>query len=144
MDPLRTHVRKILRALAADRAAEEAEIGRLEAAGHRIVDGGQTDDGWTITDWRTGEVLASGEGEAGTYAAYSAATDRLDAERPCYHVDHIRADDDALPYDDVTPTDGIPPSLSDALIDWLEYATTPKAEIAAVAGWSVAEVERCI
>jgi hypothetical protein len=50
-DAIRIHVRKILRTKAADREAEDAKIREIEAAGGKVVDGGQTDNqGWEITD----------------------------------------------------------------------------------------------
>jgi hypothetical protein len=60
---VRVHVRKVLRARSADREAEDAKIREIEAAGGRIVDGGQLDNqAWEITDWRTGMRLAHGDG----------------------------------------------------------------------------------
>lgn len=45
---------------------------------------------------------------------------------------------------EIPPSDGVPSSLSSALIEWVEYGDTPAEEIAQVAGWTVAEVARCL
>lgn len=137
---LRTHVRKILRALDAADAAEAAAVKKVEDDGHRIVDGGSLgDDEWNIADWRTGEVLASG---SDGYDEYCAVLDRLDPEGRWVHIDRIHDDKPWTDYD-ITPTDGIPPSLSDALVDWAENRGTPAEEIAQVAGWPEEEAAEC-
>lgn len=139
--PLRTHVRKVLRAVAAYNAAEAARIKEIEDQGHRIVDGGGEAEGfWDITDWRTGEVLASG---SKGYDEYSAAIERLDPDGQWVHIDRIHGDELWDGYD-ISPTDGIPSSLAVALVDWVENGGTPNEEIAQVAGWSDDEVEQCL
>lgn len=137
--PLRTHVRKILRAIAATNAAEAAVLKRIEDEGHRIVEGGGINGGvWHIADWRTGEMLASGDGG---FEEYEAAGRRLDPEGRWIHIDHVHGDN---PWDgyDISPTDGIPPTLSDALVDWVEHGNTPTEEVAQIAGWSEEETAR--
>lgn len=60
-DAVRIHVREILHARGAGREVEDARIREIEAAGGRIVDGGQLDNQtWEITDGRTGTRLAHG------------------------------------------------------------------------------------
>lgn len=136
---LQIHVRKILRAIAAADKAKEEAITKIEKAGHRIVDGGGMGEGrWDITDWRTGEVIASG---SDGYEEHSAAFERLDPDNRWIHIDRIDEDAPWASYD-IPPTDGIPPTLADALLEWLESGSTPYEEIAVVAGWSAAEVER--
>lgn len=58
-------------------------------------------------------------------------------------ADHSEDDPTAEPYD-VAPTDGIPPSLSSALIEWVEHGHTPLEDVAQVVAWDVAEVARCL
>ena len=80
--------------------AEAAEIRRLEADGYRIVDGGQEtsrdDEGesdWSMGDWRTGELLANGHGDA---AACGEVADREESRRGerSYHRDPVWTDMD--------------------------------------------------
>ncbi len=133
-DIVREHIGRVLEA---QLAAEDVRLQRaedLERAGHRIVSGGQVSrDGWEITDWRTGELIAEGnDGLAG----YDAATDRLDPENMWFHVDRL---DDDEPLPDVT-TPGMPPSLGSAIEDWIGQSSTPDEEIAEFIGWSVEKV----
>lgn len=141
-DAVRDHIRKILETLAADKAADAKEIAQLEAAGRRIVDGGQitsydedNECGWEITDWRTGEVLASGHS---TYEEYIAAYELVDPDGKFYHHDHIGETPTTVP-----DTDGVPPSLAQALEDWIGQNATPSSEVAEVAAWPVERVEEC-
>jgi hypothetical protein len=83
--------------------------------------------GWETHDWRTGECLASGDGG---YDEYSAATAKLDPDARWYHIDHITED---LPDYDISATAGIPPSLAEVLVDWVE--TAPPEEITVVTAW---------
>lgn len=125
---LRTHVRKILHAIDAYKAVEESRIRKAEEDGYRIVDGGGYGDGnWETHDYGTGETLAEG---TGGYDEYSAVTEKLNREKLLVHIDHITED---LPDYDIPATDGIPPSLAEALVDWVE--TAPDDEVAQVAAW---------
>ncbi|TFV33147.1 hypothetical protein E4K10_30160 [Streptomyces sp. T1317-0309] len=73
------HVRKVLEANARYQDDFDAKVKKLEAAGHRVFDGGQDggydDNGssapWKVTDWRTGEVIASGQAPTRTIAPLS-------------------------------------------------------------------------
>jgi hypothetical protein len=137
MDPLRTHIRKILRTYAASDTAVAKRIEELEAEGRRIVSGGQTSgDNWQVTDWRTGEVIA--EGDDGL-DGYDAAGERLDPGDRWFHIDHVDEDIDMS----VAPTDGIPASLAMVLDDWVGTTSVTDEEIAQVAGWTVEEVRAC-
>lgn len=121
---LQIHVRKILRAIAAANAAEEAKIRKAEADGYRVVDGGGFGDGgWEVHDWRTGERLASG---SGGHDEYDAVVGKLDPEGRWWHVDKI-----SHTYH-ISPTEGIPPTLAAVLVDWAE--TAPAEEIDQVVG----------
>lgn len=131
---VRDYVQALLRQYRADEDARQERILALEAAGRRIVGGGQTgQDSWEITDWRTGELLASGTGGIDDY---DAATMRLDPDGMWLHIDTI----DAEPAS-VEPL-GIPASLADALQDWLGSAGTPDEDVAQFVAWSVEEVAR--
>jgi len=143
--PIKQHLIEILEAFKRYEDRREARIQELETQGRRIVDGGQTssygEDGkcdWEITDWRTGEVIASGRG---TIEDYDAAGDASDPEHHFFHIDHVSDDDDPLapPYD-VRPTEGVPDSLSRALIEWAENSGTSNEDIAIVLGWSIEKV----
>jgi hypothetical protein len=137
-EAIRDHVRKILRAFAVEVEAEAAKIREIEAAGGKIVSGGQIDgDEWEITDWRTNARLAHG---TNGLAGYEEAADRLDPDGLWMHIDQIA---EQVAIEEVAPTDGIPPSLGEALQDWVSSSHTPVEEIAEVTGWDVAEVERC-
>jgi hypothetical protein len=133
---VRDYVRALLRQYRSDDEARQEHIRSLEKAGHRIVDGGQTGhDEWEITDWRTGETLASG---TGGLDAYGEAGKRLDPDDKWLHIDNIDADTEATSVEPV----GIPASLADALQDWLGLAATSDEDVAAFVGWSVEEVAR--
>lgn len=131
---VRDYVRALLRQYRADEDARQERIRALEAEGRRIVDGGQTgEDTWTITDWRTGELIDFGTGD---HRHYDAATRRLDPDGKWLHIDNVDAD-----LGDVEPV-GIPDSLAGALQDWLGSAGTADEDVAAFVGWPVEEVTR--
>lgn len=131
---VRGYVQALLRQYRADEDTRQERIRALEAAGHRIVNGGQTgQDEWEITDWRTRETLARGTGGIN---AYDEAGARLDPDGTWFHVDNL--DTDPV---DVEPV-GIPASLADALQDWLGLASTTDEDVAQFVGWSVEEVAR--
>jgi hypothetical protein len=131
---VRDYVQALLRQHRSDEEARQERIRALEAAGHRIVDGGQTSqDEWEITDWRTGETLASG---ADGLRGYEAAGERLDPDGKWLHIDRLDTE-----YTKVEPV-GIPDSLADALEDWLGLAGTSDEDVAEFVGWSVEDVAR--
>lgn len=133
-DSVRNYVQALLRQHRSDEDARQERIRALEAAGRRMVNGGQTgEDEWEITDWRTGETLASG---TGGLDAYGEAGQRLDPNGTWLHIDNL---DTGLA--DVEPI-GIPASLADALQDWLGMASTPDEDVAQFVGWSVEDVAR--
>ncbi|MFC3986652.1 hypothetical protein [Streptosporangium jomthongense] len=136
---IRDHVRKILLARAADNEAEAAKIQEIEAAGGRIITGGQIDkDEWEILDWRTEERLAHGHNGLDGYAE---ACLRLDPEGRWHHIDPLTEE---IGLTEPSLTDGVPLSLAEALLNWVESLSTPDEEIAEIAGWDVAEVARCL
>lgn len=131
---VRDYVQALLRQCRSDEDARQERIRALEAAGRRMVNGGQTgEDEWEITDWRTGETLASG---TGGLDAYGEAGQRLDPNGTWLHIDNLDAD-----LVDVEPV-GLPASLADALQDWLGMASTPDEDVAQFVGWSVEDVAR--
>jgi hypothetical protein len=124
--------------------AESTEIRRLEADGFRIVDGGQDDSpddngesDWSVRDWRTGEVLASGHGD---HVASGEAVDREESRRGerWYHRDRIWQDTD-MPVAACPDFDGLPPSLAQVIFDWV--AEGDASEIAGFIGWDVSRVK---
>jgi hypothetical protein len=133
-DAVREHIRRVLADQlrwdqACDHRAEE-----LERRGRRIVTGGSTsEDSWEVTDWRTGQLLAEGDGGL---EGYGAAVARLDPDGTWFLVDHLYR---AEPVSEVT-TPGIPRSLGDAIEDWIGSTSTPDEEIAEFIGWSVEKV----
>lgn len=98
-------------------AQKTATIAKLEAEGCRIVTGGETlDGGWEITDWRTQEIISSGQGDPDEY---DREVERLDPDDRWQHIDNIEAE---LPYAlrlDLIP-DPLPFSLGNTLVDWIE------------------------
>ena len=131
---VRDYVQALLRQHRADEDNRLESIRALEEAGRRIVDGGQTgQDTWAITDWRTGDLIASG---TGGYDDYGAAAARLDPDGKWLHIDNIDADSTS-----VEPV-GLPASLAEALQDWLGLVATTDEEVAQFVGWSVEEVAR--
>lgn len=136
-DAVREHARRVLEKHNRNNEARLERIAKLEAEGHRIVNGGQTSHtGWEITDWRTGEVIA--EGEYGI-EGYNAATERLDPDGKWYHFDHTFDDETLEP----TKTPGVPPSLARAIEEnWIDALDTPDEEIAEFISWPVAKVRK--
>lgn len=135
---VRDYVRAHLRCRLVDEQARLERVRALESAGHRMVDGGQTgrtEDGrdtWEITDWRTGELLASGTGSE----IYDSDGMRIDPDGKWMHIDNVD--------EDLTEADrgDIPASLANVLQDWVGSAGTSDEDIAAFVGWSVEEVAR--
>lgn len=128
------HVRRLLRAQLAIDDARSERLKELEQQGHRIVDGGQVGvDEWNILDWNTHEVLA--EGNDG-WDGYAAAAKRLCPDGRMVHVDDVT---DNMPLPQVS-TPGVPPSLGQALDEWISRSDTPVEEIAQFIGWSVEKV----
>ncbi|WP_326581628.1 hypothetical protein OIE69_44420 (plasmid) [Actinacidiphila glaucinigra] len=138
---IRDYIRALLRQDLADETTRLELVTKYEAAGHRIVEGGQEDqDSWSICDWRTREVLASGtDGLDG----YTAAVKRLDPDNRWIDIDHITSE--AYGEDDEDhegPDSALPASLEGALEDWIGSARTSNEDVAMVVGWSVDEVAR--
>lgn len=131
MDLVQEYVRRYLIAQREADGSLEDMIGKLEADGHRIIDGGQTGQTtWQYTDWRTGAVIASGDDRTDE----DEVLDALDPERTFLHIDNI-------PRQPVEPANpGIPPSLARALEDWVDLLNTPDEEIARFVGWTVQDV----
>ncbi len=108
---LRTHIRAVLQAEEDYGKRKDALLSDYEAKGHRIIDGGQTSsDEWEVTDYRTGEMIAAGDGGMEGYAEVV-----HDHGEMWVHIDPITEGLD-LP-DPVT--EGLPESLCEALSDWV-------------------------
>jgi hypothetical protein len=109
-----------------------AAIEKLEAEGHRIVDGGQISQmTWEIIDWRTGDVIAAGDDHIDGYEAKAA---ELDPGETWIHIDHIEGTST------VASNPGIPDSLAAAIDGWIDELATTDEDIAEVVGWTVEEV----
>jgi hypothetical protein len=96
-DPIRRHVAAVLVANKILVAQREAALREREAAGVRIIDGGQTStpdeqgrSAGEVRDWRTGQVLESGVGQ---FEDYVSALDRLDPGQRWVLIDNLRNDD---------------------------------------------------
>ncbi|MFE5842105.1 hypothetical protein ACFQ7N_10705 [Streptomyces niveus] len=139
MTDIRDCVQAMLRQNLADEQARQERISSYEKNGRRVVNGGQTgESSWEITDWRTGDVLATG---TGGYDAYDDAARRLDPGGRWIHVDHFDVDfEDEEDEPEYAP--GVPASLAEALREWLDLNSTPNEDVAVVAGWSAEEVDR--
>lgn len=142
-DVTRTYVRDALEALQATTAARAAYIRAIEADGHRIIDIDASGDPeqmcpWQIADWRTGEVLASGDSST---IDWGAALKSLDPDGTWRSMDDIS---DAM-YLNVeglyAVNPHIPFSLSEVLDEWVRADGTDE-EIAEWSGWSVEAVHR--
>lgn len=131
MDLVQEYVRRYLVAQReADRSLADA-VDKLEASGHRIIDGGRTGQTtWMYTDWHTGEVIASGDDGTSDDEVLAA----LDPDDTFIHIEDIA-------WQRVGPENpGIPQSLAGALEDWIDLLTTPDEDIARFVGWSVEDV----
>jgi hypothetical protein len=142
-DLVSAHVRKILEARLLDSDATAARIAEVEARGGRIVDGGQgpyDENGtapWEVTDWRTGELLASGRSADPDDADGEAAA--LDPGDTWHHIDGVSMETEPTE----VVAEGIPASLGAILDEWVSYASTTDEEIAGFVGWPVEKVRRC-
>lgn len=128
------HVRRLLRAQLAIDEARVDRLVELEQQGYRIVDGGQIGvDEWEIRDWDTNEVLAQGDDG---WDGYTAAAKRIAPDGRMVHVDSVTDD---MPLPEVS-TPGVPPSLAQALYEWIGQSNTSAEDIAQFVGWSVEKV----
>ncbi len=149
-DRLGQQIKNILDAEEAHETQDQANIAKLEARGWRIVgnrgDGdpdGAGDEGCEVFDWRTGETLIHVRGTDAERAAAVEAAEKRDGREWCLREDvTINATDGAysdwdwLMEPELAP--GVPKSLAEALIDWVEAA--PVEEIADVTGLPPAHV----
>jgi hypothetical protein len=112
LDAIRKHVTAVIEANEGFDEDMARRARTKEAEGFRIVDGGQTgphEEGlapWELTDWRSGEVVATGTGLESFQAMF-------ERER-WWHVD-------SLNYEPVVPTPepgSLPPGLARALANW--------------------------
>jgi hypothetical protein len=112
-DAIVQQIENEIAALDLDAKLVEARIIELEAEGYRIIDGGQISGGgdeeieWEYTDWRTGEVIATGRG-----------TDDSCCPDNWYHMDPLR-DEIFEITKHATQVKGLPDSLITALHDWV-------------------------
>lgn len=113
-DLLRQHVRAVLQAEEDYEKSQEARLQEYEAKGRRIIGGGQVDrDTWEVTDYRTDETIASGDGGLEGYAE---ALSSAQAEHENWaHIDPITEDLEMS----VPSTEGLPESLREALDHWV-------------------------
>jgi hypothetical protein len=137
-DPVREHLRRVLLANKAGNERRTAAIEAAEAAGRRIVNGGQiSGQTWELHDWRTGEHLAGGDGGLDEMDTVG---ERLDPDGTWLHIDRLGYDDEALAY---VETEGLPGDLNSALQEWLDNTGTSDEELAAFVGWPVEKVAAC-
>ena len=155
---IRDHVRAVLLAERKRQDQRRATAIRMEAIGFRLVrvktpasdfhpDDPAYEDPegpWAFSDWRTGAVTTSGSG--------------VQARRDAWQPDMMEAgnafgdwnwrDRELLPAGIMLP--GLPASLSadfgEPITEWVTsaYDADRHAEVAAVAGWTLAEVQRCL
>ncbi|MER7000141.1 hypothetical protein [Streptomyces sp. NPDC000410] len=134
--PIQDYIRALLRRSLEERTARHESIRKVEAAGHRVIDGGQIgENAWEITDWRTGELIEKG---TGGYEAYDATCERLDPAGMWILIDNVGDEEDRP----LVEHDGIPASLAEALQDWLGWAGTTDGDVARFVGWPVKKVGR--
>lgn len=137
-DPVREHLRRVLLVNRAGNERRDAEILAEEAAGRRIVSGGQiSGNTWELHDWRTGTPLAGGDGGI---AEMDEVGEQLDPDGKWLHIDRLGYDDEALAY---VQTEGLPGDLNSALQEWLDNTGTSNEELAAFVGWPVEKVADC-
>ncbi len=119
-DVIREYLRAVLDTAAQAEKAEGDEIARIEAEGFRLVDGGQlTEDRWEITDFRSGEILAEGDGGPDEYFE---AANALDNDTKIYYVGAISSEV-FLRFPVPEPPTGLPESLAEALAKWVTEHT---------------------
>jgi hypothetical protein len=139
-DLVKAYVRKWLAANEQVQDAYDTAAARLKAAGKIIVTMGQVgsygDDGkadWEVRDNLMGELLASGRDDVEGFAV---ALKEADPEGRWVNVDAL----DREPAEP-EPIDGIPESLCEALVEWLESKVDAE-ELAEWLGEPVEVIER--
>lgn len=111
------HIRAVLQQEENQEKRKEALLADYEAKGYRIIDGGQTGpDTWDVTDYRTGKLIAEGDGGID---GLNKVTDEQGAM--WVHVDPITDD---LPLEDDPVTEGLPESLCEALTFWVSNSAS--------------------
>lgn len=117
----------------------DAAIAKAEQEGARIIRGAQTAEGWQITDWRTGDLLASGHGG---FEGYGLVVDQLDPDHSWLHVARVRERVECQT-EEVVPPRLLPATLAECLLEWAEnhgdearrfVADTPRATAGAEGG----------
>lgn len=112
---------------------KEALLADHETKGDRIISGGQTyGQEWEITDYRTGEVIAAGDGGIEGYAEIV-----HEHGRTWVHVDPITEHLMDTP-DPITP--GLPKTLCEQLTEWVRDRATEK-DINEVLTWGNASAQ---
>jgi len=116
------HIRAVVAYENSDQAREEMLLASYEANGERIISGGQTGpDTWDVTDYRTGELLAEGDNGLDGYCKLIG-----EVGQNWVHIDPII---EAL-NDDPPKTEGLPESLCEVLLEWVEDAEPEEIEAA--------------
>lgn len=132
-DRLTNHVRRCLEAMRDYHTAMNARINQAMRDG-KIISGGQLNgDDWEITDWHTGDLIASGSTGIG---GWNETVHRLDPDETWIHIDCLF---DQVPVAEVR-AERIPQSLGDAIEAWVESSETTDEDIAEIAGWPVEKV----
>jgi hypothetical protein len=115
-DCLCQYVREILQRTALNEQDRQAEMDRLEAKGFIIVSGGSDgDDGWDITNARTGQILAAG---TGGYEEWLKQCEVLHRIQPMYHIDRV-LDENRSWMEPPRLLPGMSKEMAEGLQDWV-------------------------
>lgn len=118
-DKYQAFARCIVENLAKEREASAARAAVLQAAGYRVVGGGQTSDGWEVTDSISGEVLASGTGGSEEYDAVELPVSPWHEDNMSAHVLIDNAYEDlGLSRDDAGVLENLVYESSSSLVAW--------------------------
>lgn len=110
------HIRAAIEAEKDYTRRKEALMSEYEAKGHRIISGTQEADGeWEVTDYRTDDIIAAGDGGLEGYDEVA-----HDHGQMWVHIDPI------IESLDITDpiTEGLPESLCEQLTDWVRERAT--------------------
>jgi hypothetical protein len=138
-DAVRAHLRRVLQHNKDRKLRRLDRIAAEEAAGHRIISGGQTHGAhWSLHDWRSGDVIA--EGDQGI-DEFDEVRERLDPDDSWLHIDHIPFSDDAPAF--LPAEQGLPGDLGVVLQQWVSGTGTSSEALGVFVGWPAAQVDEC-
>jgi hypothetical protein len=107
-----------------------AAVTDYQQKGHRVISGGHLGGSWAVTDYVTGEIIASGQ--AGV-DEYEKVCDELDPDDTWLHVENVEKH---VEYrgDAVEAPAALPATLANYLLEWVDGDEMEARRLVAEAG----------